>query len=174
MRRLAVIALTVLLWSCQQQQGNDATAAPPQTALPETPLPQGGASTVLPPAINDTDTDTETPQPETPAGHGPADDYRAGMRLTGTEPFWGVRIGDKITLQRPDHPDLVVANAGPTINGDVAVWNARGLTIRLEPQAGCSDGMSDNRYPYAATVTVDGETLKGCAARADQWPKGGG
>ena len=68
----------------------------------------------------------------------------------------------------------MTCRAGPTINGDVAVWNARDLTIRLEHQPGCSDGMSDNRYPYAATVTVKGEVLKGCAARADQWPRGGG
>lgn len=181
MRRLAIVVVSAALWACQQE-AEDSAVTPPQTALPEAPLPDGGASTVLPPsndaatndaATNDTDNPTEQPG-ENPVAHGPANDYRAGMRLTGTEPFWGVRIGDKITLQRPDHPDLVVTNAGPSINGDVAVWNARGLTIRLEPQAGCSDGMSDNRYPYAATVTVNGETLKGCAARADQWPKGGG
>lgn len=177
MRRLALVVVAAALWSCQQEApgANDAAVNPPQTALPDTPLPEGGADTVLPPSNDVATNDTATSEPGTsPVAHGPATDYRAGMRLTGTEPFWGVRIGDKITLQRPDHADLVVANAGPTINGDVAVWNARGLTVRIEPQAGCSDGMSDNRYPYAATVTVDGEVLKGCAARADLWPKGGG
>ena len=173
MRRLALIAPALLLWACQPDAAQNDAVNPPQTALPDASLPDGGAPTMLPPATNETETPAAEPG-ESPVAHGPANDYRAGMRLTGTEPFWGVRIGDKITLQRPDHPDLVVANAGPTINGDVAVWNARGLTIRLEPQAACSDGMSDNRYPYAATVTVDGETLKGCAARADQWPRGGG
>lgn len=171
MRRLALIALTALLWACQQEA--PATNDNEALNVPETALPDGGGETVLPPTTNEAETPTEKPD-ENPVAHGPANDYRSEMRLTGTEPFWGVRIGDKITLQRPDYPDLVVANAGPTINGDVAVWNARGLTIRLEPQAGCSDGMSDNRYPYAATVTVNGETLKGCAARADQWPRGGG
>ncbi|HSK42138.1 MAG TPA: hypothetical protein VK943_20400 [Arenibaculum sp.] len=173
LRRLALIAPVLLLWACQPEtRENDAAVNPPQTALPEAPLPDGGAPTVLPPT-NDTPTPADEPK-DNPVAHGPATDYRSEMQLTGTEPFWGVRIGDKITLMRPDHADLVVANAGPTINGDVAVWNARGLTIRLEPQAGCSDGMSDHRYPYAAMVTVDGEVLKGCAARADQWPRGGG
>ena len=172
MRRLALIATAAVLAACQPEApGADTNdLSPPQTALPDIAAPDGSA--VLPA----TNSETPAPKPgESPVAHGPANDYRSEMRLTGTEPFWGVNItSGQIKLMRPDHADIVVTNAGPTINGDVAVWNARGLTIRLEPEAGCSDGMSDNRYPYAATVTVDGEVLRGCAARADQWPRGGG
>lgn len=165
MRRFALIALAALLWACQQEApDSNATVETP----PETTAPDGSGSTLLPPA-------PETPKDKTPPPSQAQTDYRSDMRLTGTEPFWGVTItSGQIKLMRPDYPDLVTTNAGPTINGDVAVWNARDLTIRLEPQAGCSDGMSDNRYPYAATVTVRGEVLRGCAARADQWPRGGG
>ena len=171
MRRLVLIATALLLWACQPQTPEGDAATAPADA-PEAQAPDGGAPTVLPPA-NDVDTPAEPK--DSPVAHGPADDFRSEMRLTGTEPFWGVNItSGQIKLMRPDHADVVVTNAGPTINGDVAVWNARDLTIRLEHQPGCSDGMSDNRYPYAATVTVKGEVLKGCAARADQWPRGGG
>ena len=168
MRRLALIATAVALAACQPQ-GPDGNAAPAPAQAPDAALPEGGGSTV-PPAVADA-----TPGPKVdPGPSGPAADYRSEMRLTGTEPFWGVTItSGQIKLMRPDHADVVVTNAGPTINGDVAVWNARDLTIRLEHQPGCSDGMSDNRYPYAATVTVKGEVLRGCAARADQWPRGG-
>lgn len=158
MRRLALIALAAALWSCQQQAPVNEATNEPAAEVPAT-------NTIAEPA----------PAPSEPAPSQAQIDYRSDMRLTGNEPFWGVAItASQLKLMRPDHPDMVVANTGPTINGDVAVWNARGLTVRLEPQAACSDGMSNNVYPYKATVTVGGETLSGCAARADQWPRGEG
>ena len=164
MRRLALVAIAVLLWACQAQEPQSNATNEPADA-PAAPAP--AANTIVDPVPE--------PDPATPQPSQPQTDYRSEMRLTGTEPFWGVHITSaQIKLMRPDYPDMVVTNAGPTINGDVAVWNARELTIRLEPQADCSDGMSNNVYPYRATVTVGGETLRGCAARADQWPRGEG
>ena len=160
MRRIAPVLAAVALVACGREANDDIAPEPLEPATAEIPSGTVDADNLPPPVISAT-------PPEI------AEDYRAPMRLTGTEPFWGVTIGDTILLQRPDHPDLTATNAGPTINGEVAMWNAREFTIRLSPGV-CSDGMSDNRYPYAATVTVKGEVLKGCAARADQWPKGGG
>lgn len=152
MRRFALIAAATLLAACQPS-APDSEAAPPASA-PTPPVTQPASMPATPPK----------------AGR----DYHSDLRLTGTEPFWGVHItSGQIKLMRPDHADITVTNAGPTINGEVAVWNARGLIIRLQPGQ-CSDGMSNNIYPYEATVTVDGEVLKGCAARADEWPKGEG
>jgi uncharacterized membrane protein len=37
------------------------------------------------------------------------------------------------------------------------------FVLRTRPQAGCSDGMSDNRYPIAVTLSVGGEQRTGCA-----------
>ena len=168
MRCLALLACAAALAACEpaaDHTGNDLVYAPVGNA-PAGPAPVQNEPATNTPATNE-------PTPETPAPTTPAGDYRSALKLTGTEPFWGVQIGDKITLQRPDYPDMTVANTGPTINGDVAVWNARDLIIRLEPGE-CSDGMSNNRYPYKATVTVKGEVLRGCAARADQWPRGEG
>jgi uncharacterized membrane protein len=160
MRRFAMIATAAVLAACQPPAPANNVTDDPANA----PAPVPAANTIAEPA----------PDPTPPAPSQAQTDYRSEMRLTGTEPFWGVHItSGQIKLMRPDHADVTVTNAGPTINGDVAVWNARGLTIRLEPGE-CSDGMSNNTYPYKATVTVDGETLRGCAARADQWPRGEG
>ena len=41
------------------------------------------------------------------------------------------------------------------------VYEAAGLRIRLTP-GDCSDGMSDRRYAYAASVELDGDVLRGC------------
>lgn len=144
MRRLAALSATALLCACQPQASDAPAPTPPAAAPVEAPLSQAQS------------------------------DYRSTLRLTGTEPFWGAQIKpNQITMQRPDHADVTVVNPGPTITGDTATWAAPGLTVTLKP-AECSDGMSDNRYPYEATVTVGAEVLKGCAARLDQWPKGGG
>ena len=181
MRRFALLAATAaLLSACGEEP-------PAPTEMEYAPVNDGvlsgpSANTILPPDGTAPDPVTNTPATNAPATNtpdpsqptGPAADYRTTLRLTGTEPFWGAQIGQRIVLQRPDHPSITTANAGPSINGNVAVWTTRELSIRLEPGE-CSDGMSDNRYPYNATVTVaGGEVLRGCAARADKWPRGGG
>ena len=90
-------------------------------------------------------------------------DFAGPLQAAGTEPFWGLSIReDGLTLTRPDHPALQVANPGPAHEGKAAVWTTPGLKATLTP-VHCSDGMSDRDYPYAAVVVVGTETLKGCA-----------
>ena len=47
------------------------------------------------------------------------------------------------------------------------MWNGalRGKRFQLyiQPFPGCSDGMSDQRYPMKARLLVDGEERTGCA-----------
>ena len=80
-----------------------------------------------------------------------------------------------MTLSGPDRKDLVVPHAGSAEQGGVAVWqgqSAEGATVTVTVAVkACSDGMSDLAYPYSATVEAAGETLQGCAAPADDWPK---
>lgn len=90
------------------------------------------------------------------------------LHAIGTEPFWGADVeGRCVTYSTPEN------QAG------TRVWTqfseARGrrqwsgaldgqpfvMAARDEP--GCSDGMSDNVYPVAVTLTVHGETRTGCA-----------
>ena len=91
------------------------------------------------------------------------------LRAVGTEPFWGARIeGRCITYSHPDDQSgtRVWTRYTPTATG--GTWSgALGgqrfeLTTRAAP--GCSDGMSDRRYPIAVDLLVGGERRRGCAA----------
>jgi uncharacterized membrane protein len=90
------------------------------------------------------------------------------LRAIGTEPFWGARIeGRCVTYSHPD--DQQGTRVWTRFSGTAAsgTWTGalRGspFVLRTRPQAGCSDGMSDNRYPIAVTLTVGGEQRSGCA-----------
>ncbi|HEY8573382.1 hypothetical protein [Phenylobacterium sp.] len=97
-------------------------------------------------------------------------DFSQPMLARGNEPFWAVRMdGVKLTLQRPEQPELVFEAPGATISPGKGVWQARsadGQTLSLTLYGSeCNDGMSDIRYPLVAEVEFAGETLRGCAAK---------
>lgn len=90
------------------------------------------------------------------------------LRAVGTEPFWGARIdGRCVTYSTPED------QAGTRIwtrfagKADSGIWSGaldgRQFELRTRAAPGCSDGMSDNRYPIAVTLRVGGETRQGCA-----------
>lgn len=90
------------------------------------------------------------------------------LKAIGTEPFWGARIeGRCVTYSHPEDQQGTRVwtrfNTGP--EGGIWIGTLRGqpFELRTRPQPGCSDGMSDNRYPIAVTLTVDGERRTGCA-----------
>ncbi|MBW8859165.1 MAG: hypothetical protein JF570_05380 [Caulobacter sp.] len=104
---------------------------------------------------------------DAPVSAPPGPDFSGDFQLVGTEPFWGGRIqADGLTLSRAGQPDVSAANTGVRVEGDVGVWGVGGLVFRLEPEP-CSDGMSDRRYGYRAEATINGQVLKGCAARPE-------
>lgn len=151
--RPIVLAASVLILAACSPQAPDGAVAPPPADAPATPPP------AAPPPV-------AAPIPE---------EFSGDLDARGTEPFWGLQIrATQITLQRPDHPNLVAANRGPTLQGPKAVWTTSAgavpLTVTLTLQA-CSDGMSDLKYSYAAEVTLGAETLKGCAGKATAMPK---
>src|SRR5687768_2907165 len=91
------------------------------------------------------------------------------LRAIGTEPFWGARIeGRCVTYSHPE--DQQGTRVWTSFSGSAANGSWRGslggspFALRTRPQAGCSDGMSDNRYPIAVTLMVNGEQRTGCAA----------
>jgi len=184
MRRLALLSISTALAACHPQQQAAPGVSPPNaqvetSAATSAASPAGAATPVQP--------DAPAPAPKPPAEKPPAmppkaslpatppkaaADYRSDLNLTGTEPFWGVQIRqDKITLTRPDHPDITAPNPGPRVSGETASWDAGELTITLTPQRACSDGMSDRQYPYAAVVKVGNEVLKGCAYNPGKTPR---
>jgi len=92
------------------------------------------------------------------------------LRAIGTEPFWGARIeGRCVTYSHPD--DQAGTRVWTRFSGsrDNGVWSGalggRRFELRTRPQRGCSDGMSDNRYPIAVELIVHGERRTGCAER---------
>jgi uncharacterized membrane protein len=91
------------------------------------------------------------------------------FRALGTEPFWSARVeGRCVTYSTPEDQQgtRVWTRYSPGANGG-GTWVGRlggqpfELGTRAEP--GCSDGMSDKRYPMAAQLTVKGEQRSGCA-----------
>ena len=95
----------------------------------------------------------------------------APLRAVGTEPFWGARIeGRCVTYSHPDDQagTRIWTRYAETPGG--ATWTGalggRPFVLRTRARPGCSDGMSDRRYPIEVALTVNGESRSGCAAPA--------
>lgn len=133
-------------------------------------------------ACSDAAADVGNPLPESTATPKPASagvsacltqDGRAisanSLRAVGTEPFWGARVeGRCVTYSHPEEPSgtrVWTKFSGTAANGTWSgALNGQPFIMRTRPQARCSDGMSDNRYPIAVSLTVGGEQRSGCAA----------
>ena len=90
------------------------------------------------------------------------------LRAIGTEPFWGARIeGRCVTYSTPE--DQAGTRVWARFSGarDAGVWtgslNGKPFVLKTRPAPGCSDGMSDNRYPVSVNLSVGGEQRQGCA-----------
>ncbi len=99
------------------------------------------------------------------------------VTLTGTEPFWNVTItGDAARYSNPEHPEgfdfAVTRFAGNNGLGFSGTLFAEPFTATLTPGT-CSDGMSDRRFPFVATIALGGETLEGCGYTTSQPFTGG-
>lgn len=95
----------------------------------------------------------------------------AALRAVGTEPFWGALIqGRCVTYSTPDDQKgtriWTRFAAGPGGGAWSGTLGGRRFELRIRSQAGCSDGMSDRRYPLAAELLVGGERRTGCAEPA--------
>jgi uncharacterized membrane protein len=90
------------------------------------------------------------------------------LRAIGTEPFWGARIeGRCVTYSHPEDQQGTRVWTRYTPGPDGGIWvgalGGKPFELRTRPQPGCSDGMSDNRYPIAVTLIVGDERRTGCA-----------
>lgn len=103
-------------------------------------------------------------------------DFAQRVRVSGTEPFWGVDVTpETLVFTGVDRAESSTPNPGVKIEGETAVIAAAdvGLTITLRVEQ-CSDGMSDRVYALKADVVLAGEALSGCAdsqAALDAQPK---
>lgn len=90
------------------------------------------------------------------------------IRALGTEPFWAVTVtGGVARYSDPETPDgrpvevrRFAGNSGLGFSGTLD-----GASFDLLVTAGtCSDGMSDRRYPFTATLRLGDRTVEGCAS----------
>ncbi|MBW8881537.1 MAG: hypothetical protein JF615_08980 [Asticcacaulis sp.] len=90
-------------------------------------------------------------------------DLSQPLTLTGTEPFWGVKItAGTAVYASPEEAGKPYKISAFAVDGDTAHARGEGLEISLTATK-CSDGMSDREYLLTAEVILDGKTLKGCA-----------
>jgi uncharacterized membrane protein len=90
------------------------------------------------------------------------------LRAVGTEPFWAGRIeGRCVNYSHPENQDGTRVWTRYTKRADGDTWSGaldgRPFELRTRAQPGCSDGMSDKRYPLAVELIVHGELRRGCA-----------
>lgn len=88
-------------------------------------------------------------------------------RARGNEPFWMAEVrSDRIVVVRPAVDTVSVPPVEPVAEGQARRWRAEteahelDLVLSEEP---CVDSMSGSRFGYTATLTLDGEELRGCA-----------
>lgn len=129
---------------------NDQTVAPAAPAANSVEVAQAGAAS--PCLVQGTERLEVTP-----------------IRAVGTEPFWGARVeGRCVTYSTPENQQGVRIwtryTAGQNGRGAwVGQLDGQKFEMRVRPEAGCSDGMSDESYPMAVELSVNGESRKGCA-----------
>jgi uncharacterized membrane protein len=139
------------------------------------PAPPAGLVRSFVAACNDgAPAPTPTAQPTNVSACLVQGDERLGnppLRAVGTEPFWGASIeGRCVTYSHPEDQQgtRVWTRYTPGAGGGGTWRGALGgkpFVLTARPEAGCSDGMSDNRYPLAVDLTVGGEQRRGCAER---------
>jgi uncharacterized membrane protein len=94
------------------------------------------------------------------------------VTLVGTEPFWSLTVegGEGLWSTPENQPGArfaVSRFAGNNGLGFTGTLDGAPFTATLTPGA-CSDGMSDRRFPYVATVALGEETLRGCGYTSSQ------
>lgn len=90
------------------------------------------------------------------------------IKAIGTEPFWAATVeGRCVTYSHPENQSgtrVWTSFSGTASNGTwTGSLGGQPFVMKTRPQPGCSDGMSDERYPIAVSLTVGGEQRSGCA-----------
>ena len=84
-------------------------------------------------------------------------------RAAGNEPGWLLAAGgDSVILKRPGQPDVKVPYVPFKRDGGGASFASDQLSLRLD-NTPCRDALANAVFGWTATVTANGQTLKGCA-----------
>lgn len=89
------------------------------------------------------------------------------IRITGTEPFWSALVeGRCVTYSTPENQSGTRVWASLSGSWNSGRWSGslggKAFVLVTKPDPKCSDGMSDRRYPIAATLTIGDEKRHGC------------
>ncbi len=170
MRGIVLIAAGCFLAACGGPGDDDAANEPAE--IPEAPAAQNAIAPVEPPANGNVAgaSDGGAAERVSPCLMQGADRLRvAPIRAVGTEPFWGARVeGRCVTYSTPENQQGTRVWTRYSVGaGGRATWvgqlDGEPFEMHVRPEAGCSDGMSDNRYPMAVDLSVKGEQRQGCA-----------
>ena len=94
----------------------------------------------------------------------------------GTEPFWLVEIyKDSIVYQRAGEKKILYPYSKAELRGDSTCYTTKtkvhgrpsNMIIKIVADS-CSDGMSENIYPFTALIIRNDEVLHGCAISEPQ------
>jgi putative lipoprotein len=88
-------------------------------------------------------------------------------RASGNEPGWILAAGgEQIQFKRQGRPEIVLPFAATVPENGVASYRVseggHSLTLSFEQRL-CHDTLANSVFGWTAAVTVDGETVKGCA-----------
>lgn len=88
-------------------------------------------------------------------------------RASGNEPGWVLAFGAEfVQVKRVGQPEVVVPAGKPTVTPELVTYTAtqdkQTVALRFERKV-CRDPAAQAVFGWTATVTVNGETLKGCA-----------
>lgn len=84
-------------------------------------------------------------------------------RASGNEPGWVLLAGgDSVALKQPGKADVSAAYEPFKREGKLATFDAGQLNVRLE-NTHCHDPLAKAVFGWTATVTANGQVLKGCA-----------
>lgn len=146
---LVAAAAALVLGAC-----SDTSAPAPPTGAPASDAPVPSSGIVVP---------TPTPAPSPPP------DVPERLRAVGTEPFWAADVdGASLVYKTPEFPEGTRVAVTRRREGDTVTLSGAlaGKPFSLRIGAGpCSDGMSDEVYPFTATREIGPDIQRGCARR---------
>ena len=136
-----------------------------------------------------TPTPTASPAPRQPVPSPKTKPVAVEVQASGTEPFWGLTITNR-DGRRSVH--YTTPSTGPAMSNSIYFTYSPPLQAQGRPKdhtivyplklngvlrgnlilqkvykGFCNDGMSDNRYPYSATLIVNNQVQTGCASTID-------
>jgi putative lipoprotein len=84
-------------------------------------------------------------------------------QASGNEPGWVLLAGgEQVSLKQSGKPDVSAPYSPFKHDGKLATFEAGKLNVRFE-NTPCSDPLAKAVFGWTATVTVNGQVLKGCA-----------